>query len=88
MCVEEIRDKGEVEFRVAGDEGGGGEEFAAVELVGVVEDLFGALQEVAGLERGAGADFGLELVEEDGVVFAVFDVVREVRHTATLLVPE
>ena len=43
MSVEEVGYEGEVEFGVAGDEGGWGEEFAAVELVGVDEDLFGAL---------------------------------------------
>ena len=53
--VEEVGDEGEVEFRVAGDEGGGGEEFAAGELIGVGKDLFRALEEVGGLERGAGA---------------------------------
>ena len=44
-----------------------------------MEDLLGALEEVAGLERGAGADVRGELVEEDGVVFAVFYVGGEVR---------
>lgn len=56
MGVEEVGDEGEVKFRVAGDERGGGEEFAAGELVGVLEDLFGALEQVVGLEGGAGAE--------------------------------
>jgi hypothetical protein len=43
-----------------------------------LEDLLGALEKVAGLERGAGADVRGELVEEDGVVFAVLDVVGKV----------
>jgi hypothetical protein len=43
-----------------------------------LEDLFGALEEVAGLERGAGADVRGELVEEDGVIFTVFNVGGEV----------
>jgi len=43
-----------------------------------LEDLLGALEEVAGLERGAGADVRGELVEEDGVVFAVFYIGGEV----------
>ena len=53
VVVEEVGYEGEVELRVAGDEGGGREEFAAVELVGIVEYLFGALEEVASLEGSA-----------------------------------
>ena len=61
MRVEEVGDEGEVEFRVAGYEGGRGQEFAAGEAVGVCEDLFGALVEVAGLEGGAVAEGGGKL---------------------------
>ena len=50
VSVEEVGDEGEVKFRVACYEGGGGEEFAAGELVGVGENLFGALEEIGGLE--------------------------------------
>ena len=42
------------------------------------DDLFGALEEVGGLERVPRAGLGSELVEEDGVVFAVFDIGGEV----------
>ena len=56
--VEKVGDEGEVEFRVAGYKGGGGKKFAAVESVGVLEDFFGSLEEVAGLEGRAAADVG------------------------------
>jgi hypothetical protein len=69
--VEEVGDKGEVEATIAGDEGGGGEVFATPDGGGVLEDLFGACAEVSSLERGAGAFVGLELIEEDGVVFTI-----------------
>ena len=84
MVVEEVGDEGEVELGVAGDEGGGCQEFATgwVEAVGVLEDLLGALVEVGGLEGAAGADVGCELIEEDGVVFAIFYVVGEVLDSA------
>ena len=80
VIVEEVGDEGEVEFRVAGYEGGWGEEFAAgwVEAVGVLQDLFGSLVEIGRLQWASRADVGCELVEEDGVVFAVFDVVGEI----------
>ena len=78
MVIEKVCDEGEVEFWVAGDEGGWGEKFTAGELVCVLEDLFGTLEEVAGLEGGAGAEVGGKLGEEDGVIVAVFDVRREI----------
>ena len=80
VVVEEIGDEGEVEFGIAGDERCWSQEFAAwwVEAVGVLEDLLGALVEVGGLQGAAGADVRCELVEEDGVIFAVFDVGGEV----------
>ena len=83
--VEKVGDEGEVEFRVAGDEGGWGEEFAAVEFVGVLENLFGALVEVAGLKGAAGAEVGGELSEEDGVVVAFFDVGGEVGDSGRMI---
>ena len=46
-----------------------------------MEDLLGALEEVAGLERGTGADVRGELIEEDGVIFTVFYVGGKVRDT-------
>lgn len=51
MGVEKVGYEGEVEFRVSGYEGCWSEEFAAIELVSIGKDLFGALEEVAGLER-------------------------------------
>jgi hypothetical protein len=84
--VEEIGDEGKVQFRVAGDEGGGSQEFAAFEFVGVVEDLFGALEQVPGLEWCARAEFWLELVEEDGIIFAIFDIIGEVLYSCAKLV--
>lgn len=50
MGVKQVGYERKVEFWVAGDEGGWGEEFAAGKLVRVVEDLFGALKEIVGLE--------------------------------------
>jgi len=49
VVIEEIGDEGQIEFGVAGDKRGGGQEFAAVELISVGEDLFGTLVQVAGL---------------------------------------
>lgn len=49
MGIEEVGDKGKVEFWVTGYEGGWRKEFAAVESVGVLKDLFGSLEEIAGL---------------------------------------
>lgn len=46
-----------------------------------MKDLLGSLEEVGGLERGAGADIRLELVEQDSVVFAVLDIAGEVVDT-------
>lgn len=79
--VEQVGDKGKVELGVTSDEGFGGQEFATVELVGIVEDLFGALHEVAGLKRRTRANVGLELVEEDCIVFAILDVAGKVGNT-------
>lgn len=42
--------------------------------------------EVAGLERCAGADVWFELIEEDCVVLAVFDIGGEVGDTSYKLV--
>lgn len=50
MSVEEIGNESEIEFRVACYEGCRREEFAAVEFVGVLKDLFGALEKIAGLK--------------------------------------
>lgn len=76
--VEEVGDESEVEFRVAGDQGGRGKEFAAVEPFCVLENLLGSLQEVAGLERSSATGIGRQLAEEDRVVLAIFDICGEV----------
>jgi hypothetical protein len=85
--VEEVGDEGEVKLWVAGDERAGRKEFAAVEPVGVLQDLLGALEEVACLEWGAGADVRCELVEEDGIVLAVFYVGGKVRDAVGRIRP-
>jgi len=46
-----------------------------LEFVGIVEDLFGALKEVTSLERSTRAKLGRQLVEQDGIVLAVFNIV-------------
>jgi hypothetical protein len=47
--VEEVCGEGEVQTRVAGNEGGGCEVLAAADLVSIDEDLFGTFAEVRGL---------------------------------------
>lgn len=81
VSVEEVGNKGKVELGVSGNKRCGGEELATFEFVGIVEDLLGSLKEILGLKRTTRADVRLELVEEDGVVFAIFDVGREVLDT-------
>jgi len=44
--------------------------------------LFGALKEIAGLERPSGANVRLELIQKDRVVLAVFDICREIGNPA------
>ena len=81
MCVEQIGNEGKVKLGISGHERSRCQEFAAVEGVGVLEDLFGTLVEIAGLEWCAGADVWFELVEEDCVILAIFDVGGEVGNT-------
>lgn len=81
VCVEQVCDKSQVELGVAGYERCRCQELAAVEGVGILEDAFGALEEVGLLERGAGAGLGRELVEQDRVVLAILDVGGEVGNT-------
>ena len=78
VVVEEVCHEGEIQFGISGDEGGGSEVFSAVEFVGVLEDLFGSLEEVSCLEWGAGTFGGVELVEEDSIIFTVLDVLTKV----------
>jgi hypothetical protein len=46
-----------------------------------LQDHLSSLEEIALLEGSAGADVGLELVEENGVILAILDVGGEVRDT-------
>ena len=85
MRVEEVRYECKVEFWVSSYQRRRGEEFAAVELVSVRENLFGTLVQVTGLQGGAVAEGWGQLVEKDGVVFAVFDVVGEILDAVLLL---
>jgi len=84
--VEEIRNKGKIELRVTGDKGCRCKELAAFEFVGVVENLFGALKKVACLEWSSRAKFRCELIQEDGVIFAVLDIGREVRYPDIMMI--
>lgn len=78
MSVEEVCNKGEVETWVAGYEGGWCEVFSTIDIGCILEDLFCACAEVAGLKWGEGTLVGFELMEKDGVVFTVFDVTAEI----------
>ena len=48
---------------------------------GVLKDLFSALTEISSLKRSTGAFVGFELVEKDGVVFAVAHVAVKVVYS-------
>ena len=85
MGVKQIGYEGKVELGVSGNEGGSREEFATIEFVGVGEDLFSALEEIASLERGARAEVWRELVKKDGIVFTVFYVVGKVLNAEIVL---
>ena len=85
MGVEEVGYEGEIEFWVASDEGCWGEELAAVELVGIGENLLSSLMEITSLEGLAVAKGRGQLAKEDCVVFAVFDVVRKILNPAWAL---
>jgi hypothetical protein len=82
--VEQVSDKGEVEFRVTRDKRVCGKEPSAAYLVRVLQDLFGALVQIARLERGAGALVRLELVEKDGIVLAIRYIPGKVLHPILL----
>ena len=62
MGIEEIGYEGEVEFGITGDQGRGGEKFAAFELVCVIEDLLRSLKEVARLEGRAATKIRFQLI--------------------------
>ncbi len=74
VSVEKISNKGEVEFGVSGYEGRWRKELAAVQSVGVLEDLFGTLEKVSGLEGAAAAEIWSQLIKENGIIVAFFNV--------------
>lgn len=78
--VEQIRDKGQVELRIAGHEGRRSQKFATPKLVGMLKHLLGLLDEIPCLQRCLTADIGGELVEEYCVVIAILDVRGEIRN--------
>ena len=56
VSVEKISNEGKVEFGVSGYKGGRRKELAAVQSVSILEDLFGTLEKVSGLEGAAAAE--------------------------------
>jgi hypothetical protein len=56
--VEEMSDKGQVQFGVSRDERVGSQESSTVDLIGVLQDLFGTLVQVRGLQGRSRAVFG------------------------------
>ena len=81
VLVEEIGNKGEVELGVSLDDVTCGDELAAVELGGILEDGLGTLCGVVDLEGCARALAWGELVEEDGVALRVLDISGKVGDT-------
>lgn len=84
MSIEQIGDEGKVEFGISSYEGGRGQKLAAIEGIGILKHLFGALQKVSLLEGSAGANIRSKLVEEYGIVFAILYITREVGDTEKL----
>jgi len=78
VVVEEVGHEGEVEFGVTGYERSGRQEFAAVKFIGILEDLFGSLVEIARLKGRPAADIGGQLIEEDSVVVALLNIGGEI----------
>lgn len=74
VSVEKISNEGEVEFGISGYKGGWRKELAAVQSVSILENLFGTLEKISGLEGAAAADIWSQLVEENSVIVAFFDV--------------
>lgn len=81
MRIEQICDKRKVEARVSGDERRRRKVLSAPDAFSVIEDLFSSTSEVRSLEGRSGALVRLELIEEDGVVFAILDILTEVCHS-------
>lgn len=63
VSIEQIGDEGKVEFRVSSYERRWGEKFATIKSVGILKNLFGSLEEVAGLEGAAAANVRSQLVQ-------------------------
>ncbi len=74
VSVEKISNEGKVEFGVSGYKGRRRKELAAVQSVSILENLFGTLEKVSGLEGAAAAEIWSQLVEENSVIVAFFDV--------------
>lgn len=81
MGIKQVGDKGQVQLGVTSDERLGREILAAVELLGVLENLLGAREEVVLAKRGPGAEIGSQLVEQDGVVLSILDICTKVVDT-------
>ncbi len=79
--IEEVGDKGKIEFGVSSNERCWGEELATIESVGVLKDLLGTLKKIAGLEGAAAANVWGKLIEEHRVVIAFLNIGREIRDS-------
>ena len=62
VSVEKISNEGEVEFGVSSYKRRRRKKFAAVESVSILEDLFGTLEKISGLEGAAAAEIWSQLV--------------------------
>lgn len=61
--IEKIGDEGKIEFRVSSYERRWGEKLATIKSVGVLKNLLGSLEEVAGLEGAAAANVWSQLIK-------------------------
>ena len=62
VSVEKISNEGEVEFGISSYKRRRRKKFAAVESVSILEDLFGTLEKISGLEGAAAAEIWSQLV--------------------------
>ena len=74
VSVEKVSNEGEVEFGVSGYKRGRRKELAAVQSVSILKNLFGTLEKVSGLEGATAAKIWSQLVEENSVIVAFFNV--------------
>ena len=74
VSVEKISNEGEVKLWVSSYKGGWRKEFATVQSVSILKNLFGTLEKVSGLEGATAAEIWSQLVEEDSVIVAFLDV--------------